>query len=103
MKIKIILLLLCVFLVSCGIPTQEEIDAQKRICEINWEELRINYENRVYCESKPKKTTTMDCIKEYTNWLDEKYNNPDNVNNLREDEYSKVVETCNKIFWENNN
>jgi len=40
----------------------------------------------------------MKCIKEYTNWIKKKYNNPDTVSNLREDNYSKVVETCNKIF-----
>lgn len=42
----------------------------------------------------------MDCIREYTDWIDEKYNNPDHVQNLREDEYSNVVKTCNEIFGE---
>jgi hypothetical protein len=40
----------------------------------------------------------MKCIKEYTKGLNEKYNNPDIVTNLREDNYSQVVETCNNIF-----
>ena len=40
----------------------------------------------------------MDCIREYTNGLDEKYNNPDNVSNLREDDYTRVVRTCNEVF-----
>ena len=44
----------------------------------------------------------MECIREYTDWLDEKYNNPDNVSNLKEDDYSQVVKTCNEIFWEKN-
>ena len=26
-------------------------------------------------------------------------NKPDTVTNLREDEYSNVVKTCNDIFW----
>ena len=43
----------------------------------------------------------MNCIREYTNWLNEKYNNPDTVTNLREDNYSNVVKTCNEIFWDN--
>lgn len=57
----------------------------------------------IYLRNNPPqipKPTPMDCIREYTEWLDEKYNNPDNVSNLREDDYSQVVRTCNEIFWE---
>jgi hypothetical protein len=47
---------------------------------------------------KEKDNPVMDCIKEYTNWLDEKYNNPDTVTDLREDNYSQVVKSCNEVF-----
>lgn len=80
-------------------PTQQEIDEQKKICDINGEELYINTAtNEPTCLSKMYNVSVADCVKEYTNWLDEKYNNPDTVTNLREDEYSKVVKTCNEVF-----
>ena len=63
------------------------------------------YLNERYSEivcSDYKEDKVMDCIREYTDWLDEKYNNPDNVSNLKEDDYSQVVKTCNEIFWEKN-
>lgn len=56
----------------------------------------LHHNGRIICKKEDK---VMDCIKEYTNWLDEKYNNPDIITNLREDEYSNVVKTCNEIFW----
>lgn len=40
----------------------------------------------------------MVCIREYTLWIDEKYNNPDAVSNLSEDNYSQVVKTCKEVF-----
>lgn len=40
----------------------------------------------------------MVCIREYTTWIDEKYNNPDTVSNLSEDNYSQVVKTCKEVF-----
>lgn len=38
------------------------------------------------------------CINKYIDAIDEKYNNPDTVSNLAEDDYSKVVKTCNETF-----
>lgn len=40
----------------------------------------------------------MVCIRGYTTWIDEKYNNPDTVSNLSEDNYSQVVKTCKEVF-----
>lgn len=40
----------------------------------------------------------MNCVREYTNGLDEKYNNPDTVSNMQDEDYSSVVKTCNEIF-----
>jgi len=94
---KIIFILLLVFiLTSCGQTQQEKLQKQKE-CKELWLEWWINWFDDIVCGSY-RKNPVMDCIKEYTNWLDEKYNNPDIVSNLREDDYSKVVETCNKIF-----
>ena len=98
---KLLLLPITLFLLaSCSPPTQQEIDEQTKICDINWERLYINTDtNHLTCWGKEvEETSTMDCIREYTKWLDEKYNNPDTVTNLREDEYSKVVKTCNEVF-----
>lgn len=97
---KKLILLLPLILVSCAPPTDADIAEQKRICDINWQKVIINLaSNEVDCEYKPPKTSVMDCIREYTNGLDKKYNNPDIVSNLKEDDYSKVVRTCNEIFW----
>ena len=96
---KLLLLPFVLFIMtSCSVPTQQEIDEKKKICDINGEELYINNVNEPICLSKMYKTTPMECIKEYTNWIDEKYNNPDTVRDLREDEYSNVVKTCNEVF-----
>ena len=96
---KLLLLPLALFLLaSCEKVTQQEIDTMKNICS-QWNKDIYIYDDWswVSCQIS-QKTTTMDCIREYTNWLDEKYNNPDTVTNLREDEYSKVVKTCNEVF-----
>lgn len=97
---KLLILIPLVFLItSCSPPTQQEIDEQKKICDINWEELYINTStNEPTCLSKMYKSSVMDCVREYRNGLDEKYNNPDTVSNLREDNYSQVVKTCNEVF-----
>ena len=49
-------------------------------------------------KNPPKRDKVNDCIREYTRWIYLKYNNPDTVSNLREDNYSQVVRTCNEIF-----
>jgi len=99
MRKLLIFIPLVFLLISCSPPTQQEIDEQKKICDINWEELYINLAtNEPTCLSKMYTTSVMECVKEYTNWLDEKYNNPDTVTNLKEDDYSKVVKTCNEVF-----
>lgn len=102
MKKLLIMFWLLLLLTSCWIiPTQEEIDTIKKRCEINWQDFRLNKNNIPYCAyTKTGEEKVMVCIKEYTNWLDEKYNNPDTVSNLREDNYSNVVRTCNEIFWD---
>ena len=97
---KTILILTMILLTSCSMPTQVEIDAMDKICAVNWQSVHINTRrfNELYCRYDSNKV--MDCIQEYTRWIDEKYNNPDTVSNLREDNFSNVVKTCNDIFWE---
>ncbi len=97
---KIILTLTLLFLVSCWMTDQEQIDKIK-FCNDAWFGIYKELFWGVSCTTWKLKqdTNVMDCIKEYTNWLDEKYNNPDTVTNLREDNYSNVVKTCNEIFW----
>ncbi|RTL03983.1 hypothetical protein EKK58_11545 [Candidatus Dependentiae bacterium] len=46
----------------------------------------------------PKEDKVKTCISQYINSIDEKYNNPDTVSDLREDDYSNVVRTCNEVF-----
>ncbi len=101
MKKLIIIICSIIMLTSCSentYPTDEEIEAQEKICEINWRAVYIYSDYTFTC--RHKETPIMDCIKEYTEWLDQKYNNPDHVTNLREDTYSEVVKTCNEVFWE---
>ena len=104
MKKIIMILILVIWLTSCGM-TQEEILKEYKKCEAIWQQWR--YEEwfwwSVWCDNKEtNEDKIMRCVREYTNWLDEKYNNPDTVTNLREDNYSNVVKTCNEIFWDIN-
>lgn len=103
MKKLIIFICAMMLLTSCGkeYPTNSEIEAQKKLCKLNGKEIHIRNDYDMGCRSKP--TPVMDCIEEYTNWLDEKYNNPDHITNLREDNYSQVVKTCNEVFGEKDN
>lgn len=104
MKKLTILIWLLVLLTSCWM-TQEEILKEYKKCEAVWQQWR--YEDdfwwTVWCDyKKTNEDKIMSCIREYTDWIDEKYNNPDTVSNLREDNYSQVVKTCNEIFWDKN-
>lgn len=40
----------------------------------------------------------MDCIRKYNESIENKYNNPDTVSDLREDNFSNAVKTCNEVF-----
>ncbi len=101
MKKILTLLSIIILLSSCWMTQEEKLKAIKD-CEELWLWYQLNYfQNNVFCENP--KSDVMSCIQEYTRWIDEKYNNPDTVSNLREENYSKVVETCNNIFWKNEN
>lgn len=80
---------------------QEEKLNKIQECQELWFWYRQNARWNIICNSY-KEDKVMNCIKEYTRWLDEKYNNPDTVTDLREDDYSNVVKTCNEIFWNKN-
>jgi len=97
---KILILIPLLLLVSCGMTQEEKLDAVNN-CKELWLDYHLTDMNNISC-MRYWQNKTMECIREYTNWLDEKYNNPDHVTNLREDDYSEVVKTCNEIFWNNN-
>ncbi len=102
----ILLLLTLLLLVSCwAYPTQSEIQLNTKMCNTQNKDSAI-YRSilhwyRLICAYRPE-SPVIRCIREYTDWLHEKYNNPDHVTNLREDEYSNVVKTCKEVFWKNN-
>lgn len=95
---KIFILIPLLLLISCGMTQEEMLNKKQECTDLGF----TSYYNsafweRIVCSYKIQ-DPVMKCIEEYTNWLDEKYNNPDIVTNLREDEYSNVVRTCNEIF-----
>lgn len=95
---KLLILTFSILLLSSCTITTQEVEEQKKICELTWQELRLN--NLWYsgwCANKTDKV--QDCIDSYIDAIDEKYNNPDTVSDLREDDYSTVVKTCNETFW----
>ena len=96
MKKIIIIALIMLWLTSCAETTQQERINRIKQCEELWFGYRLSW-GKIFC-NKEKTDKVFDCIKEYTNWLDEKYNNPDTVSDLREDNYSQVVKTCNETF-----
>ncbi len=51
----------------------------------------------MFCRNKEDKVRN--CIQQYIDSIDEKYNNPDTVSSLQEDNFSNVVKTCNEVFW----
>ena len=97
---KYIIIMISVLLLSSCMTDQERIDKVK-FCNDSGHEARYPLFWDLQCSARKLKqdTSVMDCIREYTNWIDEKYNNPDIVTNLREDSYSNVADTCNSIFW----
>jgi len=98
---KLLLIILLLLLISCGMTQEEKLNKIEECKELNtW--YVLNLLDEIQCNHGMVEDKVMKCIKEYTNGLDEKYNNPDHVTNLREDEYSNVVKTCNEIFWDKN-
>jgi len=95
------MLMMSLSLTSCWMTQEEKLNKIKECDELWFSHYLNDVYDEIYC-SDYKDNKVMTCIDKYTDWLDEKYNNPDNVSNLREDDYSKVVITCNEIFWENN-
>ena len=88
----------CFILYKSLIPLSwEEISLIRERCENNNQILYINPDGlKAYCKDKPN--PVLDCIREYTEWIEKKYNNPDTVSSLNEDDYSRVVETCKNNF-----
>lgn len=100
MKKYIIITALAILLVSCSWPTDAEYAEQKKMCDINNEELYVYTwgfgSPLLGCKKKEEKV--MDCIRKYNESIENKYNNPDTVSDLREDNFSNAVKTCNEVF-----
>lgn len=95
---KIIIPILAILLLSSCTYSAEEIAKQEYLCKIQWKQMYVD-PMTLYCDTK-QDTELMKCIKEFTNGLYVKYDNPDTVSNLREDEFSNVVKACNEVFGE---
>lgn len=101
MKTIAMIITSALLLTSCTSPTQSEIDEKKKLCALDGngiEFMNWPFGWHIACKWKQKETPVMECIREYTDWIDEKYNNLDTVTNLREDAYSNVVKVCNETF-----
>lgn len=102
MKKILIMIILLLSLTSCEeyVPiTQEEKLNKIKECNDLWFWYYQDGYGDINCNSYIE-DKVFDCIKEYTKWIDKKYNNPDNISDLREENYSEVVKTCNEIFWD---
>jgi hypothetical protein len=98
MKKILIMTILLLSLTSCWM-TYEEKKQKIKECEEFWYWYWLNWIDEIVCNTIPE-NKVFDCIEEYTRWIQKKYNNPDTVNNLREESYAEVVKTCNDIFWD---
>ena len=77
--------------------TAEEIAIKKERCAVSGQDLLIDAHGlRVECVKK--RDSVSDCLDRWVNVIDEKYNNPDTVSNLRDTEYDKVIKQCQETF-----
>ena len=98
---KLLIIIPLLLLASCSMTQEEKLNKIEE-CKELWYWYYLNGFENINCGYRLSEISPiMNCIREYTNWLNEKYNNPDTVTNLREDNYSNVVKTCNEIFWDN--
>ena len=97
MKLSLIILSL-LFLASCWMSQEEKLNKIKECDALNLEYYINNISDKIIC-AYPKKDKVQECIENYIDAIDEKYNNPDIVTDLREDDYSNAVKTCNETFW----
>jgi hypothetical protein len=99
---KYLLLTLSILLLSsCWKLTPQEISEYTKYCESVWQEFRLiqmPFSDTYNCDDIYHPDKVQNCIADYIKTIDEKYNNPDIVSDLREDDYSKVVRTCQEVF-----
>lgn len=101
MKLLLILTSSILLLSSCTRLNPDEIEEWKKLCELAWKDFYL-YPNGTNYSCEQKEDKVKKCINSYIDTIDEKYNNPDTVSDLREDDYSTVVKTCNETFWTRN-
>ena len=96
---KLLLIISSLFLLaSCNIQqTQQEKLNKMQECDQLWRGISVKAFDNVSC-GYTKEDKVQTCIDKYIDAIDEKYNNPDTVSDLREDDYSNVVRTCNEVF-----
>lgn len=96
---NLLVLLPIVFLVaSCSPPTDAEIAEQKKLCDLQGQDIAISSSPHYDMWCRYRTDPVFECIQRYNDGIDEKYNNPDTVSNLSEEDYSQVVKTCNEVF-----
>lgn len=75
--------------------TEDERASMEENCRLSGKQLIINADgNMGYCEKSKVET----CIDTWVRSVDEKYDNPDTVSDLRETEYDNVVKQCQETF-----
>lgn len=77
--------------------TDEEIREMRSNCASSGGSLQLSASGTsAWCVDK--KDPVENCIKMWVDSVDEKYNNPDTVSDLRESEYQDVVKQCEETF-----
>lgn len=95
---RLLILTFSILLLSSCWMTHEEGISKTKECDALWRYSNMDRFGNISCGAlKPDKVQT--CIASYIDAIDEKYNNPDTVSDLREDDYSTVVKACNETFW----
>lgn len=77
--------------------TAEEIAIKKERCAVGGQDLYVDA-NGLRADCVKKKDSVSDCLDRWVSAIDEKYNNPDTVSDLRDTEYDKVVRQCQETF-----
>lgn len=102
----IITILLATLLVSCGKSPEEitvEFNKWKPICDMQNKQTLVGELWGAYCGINYGENYQIEkCIGKYVDSIDEKYNNPDTVSNLKDSSFSDAVKTCNEVFGNKN-
>lgn len=102
-NMKTFLIFSALFLLSsCWELSTQEVEEAKQYCKSVWQDFRLvqtPFGDTYDCGTAWEIDKVQRCIENYVDAIDEKYNNPDTVSNLREANYNEVVKTCQETFW----